>query len=284
MRRIVSKYFLFVALISDLSIYALQNENASHELYQNINKQKNNEMNCKKPPRGPQGETGVTGPTGPIGATGIMGVTGVVGPIGNRGERGMMGTAGLTGATGATGSTGIQGVIGFQGAVGFAGAAGSTGIVGTTGATGATGTTGPISPPLSVAFASFYQPTQSYNSEVTNQQLAFDFSDYTPSGIIQSTPSDFEILIPGIYLIKWTLTASATAGTGLTISLAVNGVLVNPTPNVDLNISSGALTPATGTKSIQLNTGDIVSLVTNATLPSIYTISALTLNFTNISL
>lgn len=70
------------------------------------------------------------------------------------------GATGATGSVGATGSTGAQGIQGIQGATG---STGSTGSQGATGATGSTGATGPsiISAPntRSLSLATAYQAT-----------------------------------------------------------------------------------------------------------------------------
>jgi Collagen triple helix repeat (20 copies) len=286
MRNVFSKYFLFLTFTCELSIFAVQGDYPSHVLNQKKNKYIDIEASCKRPPQGDPGTTGATGATGFTGATGAMGFTGIVGPTGITGPIGFTGLTGVTGSTGPTGPLGPRGVTGFTGATGAVGATGFTGSTGSVGAAGFTGPTGPNT----IAFASAYRnATQILEvSSVTN--IAFDTPDFTPVGITQPTTTQFNINSDGTYLINWVFGAFLGSGSltsGQASLVVTNGATVtevNPVPNISFTMTLEDLMSYSGSKSIELVAGDVVTLqVTLLGTTGEMFVSSPVINFTQIS-
>ena len=202
-------------------------------------------------PTGATGANGVTGATGPTGPTGATGATGATGPTGSTGANGVAGPTGPTGPTGASGANGAPGATGPTGAAGPAGPTGPTGAAGPTGPTGAsgaagpTGAAGPVGPTgptgtLSSVYASAYQ---NGSLAVTSVGGGIPFSVFssTPANAISQDGALFSTLVPGTYLILYTLTIPAGAAVDTFIRLQARGETI---PGTNVHIVTNAASPS----------------------------------------
>jgi hypothetical protein len=219
--------------------------------------------NCKEARQCPRG------PTGPTGAEG------------NTGARGSTGNTGPTGITGQTGATGITGPTGFTG---------PTGPTGSTGPTGATGT------PIASAIASLFdsQTVPFIVTSPTPANVSFDSQDFTPIGINYTLPaSTFSVSQTGLYLINWSIILFESASPPFTasISLSLNGIPVNPDPNLQVQVGGNAASILTqqifGSKLLQIDPSDTITLTVTPSLlnPTGYTaqVTSRVINFSLIT-
>lgn len=199
--------------------------------------------------QGPAGSTGATGPQGIQGIQGVQGNAGATGSTGPQGSIGNTGAQGLAGSTGATGSTGSTGAQGPTGATGSQGAAGNT---------GATGPAGPslISAPntRSVSLATAYQATDTTkpafvtvildctvtvgigSPQANTVELIIGSTNAVASGtgtLADSFRSDLSVTLISLgwtgrqsiraqLPVNWYFAVRRTAGTGCTISSAID--------------------------------------------------------------
>jgi Collagen triple helix repeat (20 copies) len=176
----------------------------------------------------------------------------------------------MQGPAGVTGSTGPEGVTGPQGATGPTGATGSTGATGARGAMGLTGVTGATGPAISANYVSSYSTnTQSITNglnppflPVVIEPVLFVADLFPPVGIINNGAS-FTINTTGIYLINWEYTLNTTGGViSVTTNIFNNTTLANfaPDPNAQVAPVENGINPYSGSRLLNLNAGDIISL------------------------
>ena len=214
-------------------------------------------------PTGPQGDVGPQGPVGPLGPTGSTGTQGDVGP---QGPVGPVGSTGPTGSQGPFGPDGLDGPLGPTGPTGTAGPAGPDGAIGARGPTGATGVTGPTGPTGPTGIISSYAYFTNHSIQAVAASGAIDlttmekeFGGFSLSGTGIAVPAT------GFYLIKYQVNTDNPD-----ISVIINGSVSGNIAATSFG-NNGGNTIVTGSAILQLNGGEILTLMNNNTVTSFNT-------------
>lgn len=135
-----------------------------------------------------------------------------------QGTTGPQGPSGTTGARGATGSTGATGATGAAGAQGPQGATGSTGATGATGATGTSGANG------LAAYGGKYSSSIQTIALSAGTETAVPLSLTMPNRNTAYGVNSITVELAGDYEINYSLYASASVGTAITLAVRRDGV------------------------------------------------------------
>ena len=219
-------------------------------------KNKETMLIIERGPRGPRGFTGSQGIMGPPGATGATG------PTGPRGEQGIQGLQGVTGPTGPQGLQGLQGPTGATGPQGLQGLQGPTGPTGPTGADGASGTG------LAAYGGAYNNTTNTFNLTPTPTALALGST--MPSSNVTYGTNSVEITQNGVYRLTYGVRGSTAAGTDMTVAVGQNGTDI-PSTLMTKTLTAGSREDFDGTALVNLNAGDVLTLVVSGTNTTVFT-------------
>ncbi len=177
-------------------------------------------------PTGSPGAQGIQGPVGPTGGPGPDGIQGPVGPTGTSGAQGIQGPQGPVGPTGPPGAQGVQGPPGIQGVAGIAGTVGPTGPAGNPGASQAAGTYAEVD----------FSTTQTFTS---SGATSIAFTVQSTFGMTAVSPN-ITLAANSSYFIDTfvRLRTASNSGSGATLQLRVNNVVVKSWPIVPNTVQS----------------------------------------------
>lgn len=185
-----------------------------------------------------------------------------VGPTGPTGASGGTGQTGPTGSTGGTGPTGPAGPIG----IGLPGPAGPAGAAGAAGAPGAVGPAGPPGPAGTADIGAFgYVFNETPQVVAINAPVLFDNNAFlvgiTHTPGVAPPAEEINIVTPGLYSVDWSVSGTEPNQ----FALFVNGA-----PPIGTRYGSGAGTQQnTGIQIVELDAGDVVTLVNNASAAAV---------------